>query len=116
MPTCYECNSKAGKHHILFKGSKSILVYLPINEMALCKKCHKEAHLNKSVDRKYKCLLQTKLQNLLPDKYYSLEDLKAILALNVLQTKILAARVPKNEKGYNPRDVIRYLMCGKLYC
>lgn len=40
MPFCHECSAKAGKHHIVFKGSKSIIVYLPVNEINLCKKVH----------------------------------------------------------------------------
>lgn len=116
MLICTECKTKAGKHHIISKGSKSIIVYMPINEIYLCKKCHKEIHSNKDMDYKYKTMLQTKLKNLLPDKYYSLEEIKDILGLNNLLGNILRSHVFSDENGYKSTELIKYLMCGKLYC
>jgi hypothetical protein len=116
MLICAECKSKAGKHHIISKGSKSIIVYMPINEINLCKSCHKKIHSSKEMDCTYKAMLQKKLQNLLPDKFYSLNDLRRILKLNNLLTKLLAKHVYSGENGYNTADIINYLMCGKSYC
>lgn len=115
MLTCTECNSKAGKHHIVYKGSKSIIVYMPINEIDLCKRCHREIHTNKLMDYKYKALLQTKLQKLLPDKFYSLDALKKILQLDKLRANILARHIHLDENGYDSFEIIKYLMCGKVY-
>ncbi len=116
MPFCHECNTKAGKHHIIFKGSKSIIVYLPINEINLCKKCHKKIHSNKAMDDRYKCLLQTRLEKLLPERHYSLEEIKRLLKLKYNQAKLLAKHVQSVDIGYSSDDVIKYLLCGKLYC
>lgn len=115
MLSCAECNRKAGKHHIVPKGSDSIIVYLPINEVPLCSDCHKKIHNNKDMDYKYKALLQSKLNDLLPGVYYSLDGCKAALHLNRMQTKILANHVVKNDNGYCSVDIIKYLMSGKLY-
>lgn len=68
------------------------------------------------MDFAYKAMLQVKLQNLLPDGFYSLIDLKRILKLNNLLTKLLAKQVYSDENGYKSTDVIKYLMCGKSYC
>jgi hypothetical protein len=115
MLICEECKSKAGKHHVVFKGNKSIIIYLPINEINLCKKCHKEIHCNKDMDYRYKVMLQSKLQSLLPDEYYNLEELKSILQLNNLLIKILAKHIHEGDNGYKSTDIVRYLMCGKVY-
>ena len=116
MPSCHECNTKAGKHHIIFRGNKSIIVYLPINEIYLCNKCHKKIHSNKSMDNRYKCLLQKRLEKLFPEQYYSLEEIKTLLKLNYIQTKMLEKHVKSDPNGYNSSDVIKYLLGGKLYC
>lgn len=116
MPFCHECSTKAGKHHIVFKGSKSIIVYLPINEINLCKKCHKEIHLNKAMDYRYKCLLQTRLKSLFPEQHYNLEEIKRLLKLKHIQAKLLARHVQSEDSGYSSDDVIKYLLGGKLYC
>jgi hypothetical protein len=110
-----ECKSKAGKHHIIFKGNKSIIVYLPINEVDLCKQCHIKIHSDKDMDYKYKAILQARLQKLLPCEYYCLNSVKSILKLNNLQTKVFSKNVHPYKNGYKSCEIIKYLMGGKLY-
>lgn len=115
MPKCVTCGCKAGKHHIVFKGSKTIIVYLPINEVDLCKKCHEEVHKNRDMDRKYKSILQKKLESMFSQEYYDVNDIKNILKINRYQLKVLLKNVNPQGGGCSSGEVIKYLMGGRVY-
>ena len=115
MLKCYECNKKAGKHHIVFKGSKTIIIYMSINEIPLCKSCHHQLHRNKDMDIKYKLLLQNKLRNLFANEYYNLYEIKSILRISSYQLQSLDKAISKHSVTYSQEEIIKYLMGGQLY-
>jgi hypothetical protein len=115
MMRCVECGTKAGKHHIIFKGNKSIIVYLPINELELCNLCHKKIHKDKEMDLKYKKILLNKLRSLFPNEYYDLESIKKLLKLSNMQLKIFSNNVKLSEFGYTSNDIIIYFNNNYIY-
>lgn len=103
------------KHHIVFKSQGGL--DFELNYKYLTAEEHRGdygPHKNKGVDLKYKKELQNKLEELLTEKYYSIEKLINLLGLKDRQA-YKAFRYLNTVKGVKREDALRRLMGGKIY-
>lgn len=116
MYFCEVCNKKGDVHHIVFKCENGI--DFPLNYKYLCPEHHRGKygpHKNKSIDLKYKLQMQEKLFQILPKKYYKIEELCLLLQLNKSFLKKLFKNLKLYKEGYFKEDAILKLMGNKLY-
>lgn len=103
------------RHHIVFRSQGGLDFRLNIKRLTPEQHRGKNGpHMNRETDLKYKRELQEKLYELLPDEYYTYQELRKIIGLKKSQEKHFKA-VPKKAGVMKKEDVIRRLMGGRLY-
>ncbi|GFN35798.1 hypothetical protein [Tepidimicrobium xylanilyticum] len=105
------------KHHIVFKSQGGL--DFEFNYKYLTSGQHrgpKGPHMCRETDLKYKRELQQKLEELLVNEFYTVEELIELLGLKEQQALKAFKKIPKNPgMGMKREDVLRRLMGGKLY-
>lgn len=72
-------------------------------------------HKCRKTDLRYKKELQMKLENILTDEFYTIEELIEILGLKERQAYKAFRQVPKHRKGMKREDIIFRLMGNRFY-
>ena len=75
----------------------------------------KGPHRCRETDLRYKRELQRKLENLLTDEFYTVEELINILDLKEKQAYKAFRKINKHREGMKREDVIKRLMGGRFY-
>lgn len=75
----------------------------------------KGPHRCRATDLKYKRELQRKLESILTDKFYTIEELIEILGLKDRQAYKAFKKVNQHEKGMKREDIIFRLMGNRFY-
>jgi hypothetical protein len=104
------------KHHIIFK-SQGGLDY-ELNYKRLTPEQHRGdlgPHKCRETDLRYKKELQRKLENILTDEFYTIEELIKTLGLKERQAYKAFKKVNQHEKGMKREDVIFRLMGNRFY-
>ena len=105
------------KHHIVFK-SRGGLDY-ELNYKYLESEAHRGIdgpHRCRRTDLRYKRELQEKLEEILADEFYTVEELIEILGLKPEQAHKAFKKLNHHPgKGMKRKDVIKRLMGGKFY-
>lgn len=104
------------KHHIVYKSQGGL--DFELNYKYLTSETHrgiKGPHRSRATDLKYKRELQSKLETILTDEYYTIEKITDILGLKVRQAQKAFRKVKKYEKGMKREDVIFRLMGNRNY-
>lgn len=113
---CEVCGKVADIHHIVHKCQGG--VDFPLNYKYLCVEHHRGKygpHRDSFVDIEYKLELQSKLQQVLHKRYYSLEELIDILELNKSKVKKILSSLKLYKEGYYKEEIIYKLMGSKRY-
>lgn len=103
-------------HHIVFRGQGGLdfpdnLIYLTPEEH----KGNEGPHENRQRDLQLKRELQARLEEKLPDDYYSADELIKILKLKRGQAEMICRKFAYHPEGYAREEIIRRLMGGKIY-
>jgi hypothetical protein len=104
------------KHHITFKSQGGL--DFELNYKRLTPEQHrgpKGPHRCRKTDLRYKRELQRKLENILTDEFYTVEELIEILGLKERQAYKAFRQVPKHGKGMKREDAIFRLMGNRFY-
>jgi hypothetical protein len=113
---CEICGKPADIHHIIHKCEGGI--DFELNYKYLCPYHHRGKlgpHKNFEIDLHYKITLQSQLENLLSDEFYTLEQLCHILKLNSSTLKKISKNLKRKKEGYLARDIILFLMGNNYY-
>lgn len=98
-------------HHIVHKHEGGL--DFPLNYKCLCAKHHRGKngpHRNKKVDIQYKLELQEKLEAILCNSFYTMEQSIELLNLNRCKVKKILKDLKINKEGYKNQDIIFRLM------
>ena len=104
------------RHHIIFK-SQGGLDY-GLNYKHLESEQHRGnngPHKCRKTDLRYKRELQGKLEEILTDKFYTVEELIEILSLKERQAYKAFRKIKHYENGMKRKDIIKRLMAGRFY-
>lgn len=117
MKYCSECGAPyPERHHRIFKsqGGRDF----QLNYIYLCHNCHRGnngPHRNRETDLRYKKELQIKLQTLLTEDYYTLEQLIRLLEITKAQAKKTFKHLRQYKEGYARLEVIFRLLGDRFY-
>lgn len=116
MLLCEVCGKPTDKHHIVYKSQGGIEFQL--NFRYLCTEHHRGVngpHKNRRLDLEYKLDMQKKLEAILVNESYTIDELVHILNIN----KGVIIRLFKNykisDKGFRKVDIIFRLMGRNKY-
>lgn len=104
------------KHHIIFKSQMGL--DFELNYKYLTSEAHRGnngPHMCRETDLKYKRELQKKLEEILTDEFYTIEELIDILNLDKRQAYKAFKKVSKHGKGMKKEDIIFRLMGNRFY-
>ena len=104
------------KHHIIFKSQGGL--DFELNYKRLTPEQHrgsKGPHRCRKTDLRYKRELQRKLEKILTDEFYTVEELIKILGLKERQAYRAFRKIKQHEKGIKREDVIFRLMGNRFY-
>ena len=113
---CEVCGNLADKHHIVYKSQGGI--EFPLNFRYLCSEHHRGnsgPHKNRRLDLEYKLEMQKKLQDILINQAYTIEELEILLRINKGMIKRLFKDYKQSDKGFKAVDIIFRLMGRKKY-
>ena len=104
------------KHHICFKSQGGL--DFELNYKYLTPEQHRGnlgPHRNRKVDLAYKIEMEARLEELLTDEFYTIEELIDILGLKEKQAYKAFRKVDKHQEGIKREDVIFRLMGNRFY-
>jgi hypothetical protein len=113
---CEVCGRAADKHHIIHRCEGGL--EFPLNYKYLCLEHHRGRrgpHRDAAVDMQYKLELQSKLEKLLCEEYYTKDRLAILLELKVNPLKRLLRDCRRYKEGYRSSDIIYRLMGRRVY-
>lgn len=104
------------KHHIVFKSQDRL--GFELNYKYLTSEEHrgsKGPHKNRHTDLLYKIEMQKKLEEVLTDDFYTIEELIEILGLEPRQAYKAFRKVNQHKVGMKTDDIIYRLMGNRFY-
>jgi hypothetical protein len=104
------------RHHIVYRSQGGL--DFPLNYIDLTPEQHlgrAGPHMCKKKDLQYKREMQTQLQIILANPYYTLDEIVKILGVQRKQITRAVKVMQQHEQGYSREDIIRRLMGGKSY-
>ncbi len=116
MFKCEVCGNPADKHHIVYRSQGGI--EFPLNFRYLCSEHHRGArgpHKDRRLDLEYKLHMQSKLEDILIEEVYAIEELVPLLNINKGMIKRLFKECKQNHMGLKKADIIFRLMGRKKY-
>lgn len=116
MSECIICGKKGDKHHIIHKCENGLDT--PLNIVYLCPEHHRGphgVHNNKEFDLELKLELQRRLEEMFPDRYYSLDEIREKTQLRYSQMRKFEKSCRLYKYGYNRNDIIYFLMGGNIF-
>lgn len=116
MLKCEVCGNSADKHHIVYKSQGGI--EFPLNFRYLCTYHHRGKsgpHKNRRLDLEYKLDMQRKLEEILTEEVYNIEELELLLKINKGMILRLFKETKLNDKCFKKADIIFRLMGRKKY-
>ena len=118
--TCHECGivGYCENHHIIFKSQAKHMKTIGINQVFLCMEHHRGkfgVHHNKKLDLKLKQQLQTRLQTVFINEFYTRYELQTTLECNDIDLDLILKKLSIYKLGYSSEQLVRRLMGGRLY-
>lgn len=105
-------------HHVIFRSQCKYLENLHINFKYLCPEHHRGKngpHMNRKIDLKYKKEYQAKIEKLIVNDYYTLEQLKNILQVSKKECEKIVSKCRLYKEGYKKEDIIKRLLGDRYY-
>lgn len=116
IPGCIRegCHS----HHIVFRSQGG--PDIAMNLIRLCPYHHNMSsegvHMNPTLDKRLKCVLQKEYEVLFPENELTVELVADRIGMSRKKAKEYFSKIQKNPDGtMNREDIIRRLMGGRLY-
>lgn len=104
------------KHHIVYKSQLGLDFELNYKYLTPVEhRGNNGPHLDWKVDLLYKMEMQLKLENLLTEDYYTIEELIRLLGLKEKQAYKAFRHTRKYSEGMKTRDIIFRLMGNAFY-
>lgn len=105
------------RHHIIFKSQGGL--DFELNYKHLTSEAHRGnngPHRNRETDLRYKRDLQRKLESILTDEFYTIEELIDLLGLEKRQAYKAFKKLNYHpDRGIKRKDIIKRLMGGRFY-
>ena len=105
-------------HHVILKSQASYMKQISINLVQLCQDCHRgnnSVHHNKKLDLKLKLELQTKLETMFINEFYSREEIQTSLECGDKDMDLILKKLSLYVLGYSSEQLLIRLMGGRLY-
>lgn len=106
-------------HHVILRSQASYMKQISINLVQLCQDCHRGSpngvHHNKKLDLKLKLELQTKLETMFINKFYSREEIQPSLQCSDFDTTLILKKLTLYRFGYSSEQLIRRCLGGRMY-
>lgn len=115
MTRCIVCGEPGDKHHIIHKSEGGLET--PLNLITLCEEHHRGfigPHRSADVDLRYKLEMQTNLEKLFFEKYYSAMEIRSMSQLSNSSIKKFMRTNQLHKEGYDRNDIIYFLMGGNI--
>jgi len=104
---CEICGKMADKHHIVYKSQGGI--EFPLNFRYLCTYHHRGKtgpHKNRRLDLEYKIDMKKKLEKVLVNEFYPIDELEYLLKINKGMIKRLFKTYKVNGRGVKKTSII----------
>ena len=106
-------------HHVILRSQAPHMKKININLIQLCQECHRSApngvHHNKKLDIKLKKQLQTRLQTIFTNEFYSREEIQTSLECSDTDMDLILKKLSNYVLGYSSEQLLIRLMGGRLY-
>ena len=117
---CHECGliGYCENHHIIFRSQAKYMKNIGINQAFLCLEHHRGTlgvHHNKKLDLKLKQQLQTRLQTIFSNEFYSREEIQTSLECGDKDMDLILKKLSNYVLGYSSEQLLIRLMGGRLY-
>jgi len=117
---CINCG-KSGYvewHHVILRSQARHMKTIKLNLVPLCMDCHRGTHgvhSNKKLDIKLKQQLQTRLQTIFINKFYSREEIQTNLQCTDKDMDLILKKLSNYVLGYSSEQLIRRCLGGRMY-
>ena len=105
-------------HHVIFKSQARYMKDTKIVLTPLCLECHRGTHgvhNNKKLDVKLKQQLQTRLQTMFTNKFYSREEIQTNIECADKDMDLILKKLSNYVLGYSSEQLIRRCLGGRMY-
>ena len=117
MQPCEVCGRPGQRHHIIFRSHGGMDI--KVNYCYLCAWHHTQGpdapHRSREADLRLKVRLQRDLENMFRADEYHLDEIAKIIGYDRRRLARKMRNVPHQLGKYGRRDIITFLMGGRLY-